>query len=115
MTEMVDRFLLREFNVDDAELNSAFDISSLDDTGLTPSDELERIYGSVGHAFEVNQIIEGIVIRVEGDEVLVDIGYKSEGVVTLDEWERGDTLPQPGDKISVLLEEVEDEIGRAHV
>ena len=108
---MVDRFLLREFNVDDAELDSAFDISSLDDTGLTPSDELERIYGSVGHAFEVNQIIEGIVIRVEGDEVLVDIGYKSEGVVTLDEWDRDDPPPQPGEKISVLLEEVEDDFG----
>ena len=108
---MVDRFLLREFNVDDAELNSAFDISSLDDTGLTPTDELERIYGSVGHAFEVNQIIEGIVIRVEGDEVLVDIGYKSEGVVTLDEWDRDDPPPVPGEKISVLLEEVEDDFG----
>ncbi len=108
---MVDRFLLREFNVDDAELDSAFDISSLDDTGLTPSDELERIYGSVGHAFEVNQIIEGIVIRVEGDEVLVDIGYKSEGVVTLDEWDRDEPPPVPGEKISVLLEEVEDDFG----
>ena len=111
VTEMVDRFLLREFNVDDAELDSAFDISSLDDTGLTPSDELERIYGSVGHAFEVNQIIEGIVIRVEGDEVLVDIGYKSEGVVTLDEWDRDEPPPVPGEKISVLLEEVEDDFG----
>ena len=108
---MVDRFLLREFNVDDAELDSAFDISSLDDTGMDATDELERIYGSVGHAFEVNQIIEGIVIRVEGDEVLVDIGYKSEGVVTLDEWDRDDPPPQPGEKISVLLEEVEDDFG----
>jgi len=108
---MVDRFLLREFNVDDAELDSAFDISSLDDTGLAPTDELERVYSAVGHAFEVNQIIEGTVIRVEGDEVLVDIGYKSEGVVTLDEWEKDDPPPQPGEKISVLLEEVEDDFG----
>ncbi len=108
---MVDRFLIREFNVDDAELDSAFDISSLEQSDHEVHDELERIYGSVGHAFDVNQIIEGIVIRIDGDEVLVDIGYKSEGVVTLDEWERGDTLPQPGDKISVLLEEVEDDFG----
>jgi small subunit ribosomal protein S1 len=109
--EMVDRFLLREFNVDDAELDSAFDISALDDTGLDPTDELERIYGTVGHAFEVNQIIEGTVIRVEADEVLVDIGYKSEGVVTLDEWDKDEPPPQPGEKISVLLEEVEDDFG----
>ncbi|MFM9966609.1 MAG: 30S ribosomal protein S1 [Planctomycetaceae bacterium] len=108
---MVDRYLLREFNVDDAELDSAFDFSSFEDTGLSTEDELERIYGSVGHSFDVNQIIEGIVIRVEGDEVLVDIGYKSEGVVTLDEWDRDDPPPQPGEKISVLLEEVEDDFG----
>ena len=109
--EMVDRFLLREFNVDDAELDSAFDISSLDETDLNATDELERIYGSVGHSFDVNQIIEGTVIRVEGDEVLVDIGYKSEGVVTLDEWDRDEPQPVPGEKISVLLEEVEDDFG----
>jgi small subunit ribosomal protein S1 len=108
---MVDRFLIREFNVDDAELDSAFDISSLEESEFAVPDELERIYGSVGHAFDVNQIIEGTVIRVDGDEVLVDIGYKSEGVVTLDEWEKDDPQPQPGDKISVLLEEVEDDFG----
>jgi small subunit ribosomal protein S1 len=108
---MVDRFLIREFNVDDAELDSAFDISSLEESEMGVPDELERIYGSVGHAFDVNQIIEGTVIRVEGDEVLVDIGYKSEGVVTLDEWEKDEPQPQPGEKISVLLEEVEDDFG----
>lgn len=108
---MVDRFLIREFNVDDAEVDLAFDISSLEPSEFEVPDELERIYGSVGHAFDVNQIIEGTVIRVDGDEVLVDIGYKSEGVVTLDEWERDDPLPQAGDKISVLLEEVEDDFG----
>lgn len=108
---MVDRFLIREFNVDDAELDSAFDISSLEQAEFAVPDELERIYGSVGHAFDVNQIIEGTVIRVDGDEVLVDIGYKSEGVVTLDEWDEGEPQPQSGDKISVLLEEVEDDFG----
>ncbi len=35
---------------------------------------------------------------------------KSEGVVTLDEWE-ADNPPKPGDRVSVLLEEVEDDFG----
>jgi small subunit ribosomal protein S1 len=108
---MVDRFLIREFNVDDAELDSAFDVSSLGEADLDAPDELERVYGAVGQVFDVNQIIDGTVIRVDGDEVLVDIGYKSEGVVTLDEWEPDEPPPQPGDKISVLLEEVEDDFG----
>ncbi len=108
---MVDRHLIREFNIDDEELDAAFDLSSIDYSAMTAPDDLENIYGSVAQAFDVNQIIEGTVIRVDGDEVLVDIGYKSEGVVTLDEWEQGDELPKPGDKISVLLEEVEDDFG----
>jgi hypothetical protein len=42
--------------------------------------------------FDVNQLVKGTVLRIEGEEVLVDIGYKSEGIVHLSEWgpdERG--------------------------
>ncbi len=107
---MVDRFLIREFNVADEELDLAFDVSNIDYSTLTAPDDLEGIYGSVIQSFDVNQIIEGTVIRIDGDEVLVDIGYKSEGVVTLDEWDDTEP-PKPGDKVSVLLEEVEDDFG----
>lgn len=106
---MVDRYLIREFNVADEELDLAFDLSDIDFDNAT-SDDLAGIYGSVTQSFESNQIIEGTIIRIDGDEVLVDIGYKSEGVVTLDEWDDTDP-PKPGDKVSVLLEEVEDDFG----
>ena len=106
---MVDRYLIREFNVADEELELAFDLSDIDFSNST-SDDLAGIYGSVAQSFESNQIIEGTIIRIDGDEVLVDIGYKSEGVVTLDEWDDTDP-PKPGDKVSVLLEEVEDDFG----
>ncbi|MFM9963540.1 MAG: 30S ribosomal protein S1 [Planctomycetaceae bacterium] len=106
---MVDRYLLREFNVADEELELAFDLSDIDFDSAS-ADEMAGIYGSVTQTFESNQIIEGTIIRIDGDEVLVDIGYKSEGVVTLDEWDDTDP-PKPGDKVSVLLEEVEDDFG----
>ncbi len=106
---MVDRYLIREFNVADEELDLAFDLSDIDFDNAT-SDDLAGIYGSVTQSFESNQIIEGTIIRIDGDEVLVDIGYKSEGVVTLDEWDDAEP-PKPGDKVSVLLEEVEDDFG----
>ncbi len=106
---MVDRYLIREFNVADEELELAFDLSDIDFSNST-SEDLAGIYGSVAQSFESNQIIEGTIIRIDGDEVLVDIGYKSEGVVTLDEWDDTDP-PKPGDKVSVLLEEVEDDFG----
>ena len=39
---------------------------------------------------DLNQIVEGRVLRVEGDVVLVDVGYKSEGIIFRNEWEEGE-------------------------
>jgi small subunit ribosomal protein S1 len=61
----------------------------------------------------VNQIVEGRVLRVEGDFVLVDVGYKSEGIIFRSEWEEGEELPKPGQKVKVLIEDVEDIQGLA--
>ena len=54
------------------------------------------------------KIVEGHVLRVEGDFVLVDVGYKSEGIILRSEWEEGEPLPKPGRVIKVLIEDVED-------
>ena len=57
---------------------------------------------------ELNKIVEGRVLRVEGDVVLVDVGYKSEGIIFRNEWEEGEPLPEPGTMVKVLIEDVED-------
>lgn len=80
----------------EGELDSAFDGIQMEDLD----------WG--GNDLSVNQIVEGKVIRVEGDFVIVDIGFKSEGLVNRNEWEEGQELPNPGDTIRVLIEEVED-------
>ncbi|MGC1274087.1 MAG: 30S ribosomal protein S1 [Planctomycetaceae bacterium] len=97
---MVDRNLYREFNVDDDDL-----VAVLGEDFEIP----DELY--VKETVDVNEIVTGTVLRVQGEEVLVDIGYKSEGVVLLDEWEEGIEPPQPGDTVEVLLEEVEDPTG----
>jgi len=56
----------------------------------------------------LNQIVAGRVLRVEGDYVLVDVGYKSEGILFRSEWEEDEPLPQPGQNVKVLIEDVED-------
>ncbi len=97
---MVDRNLYREFDVDD------------DDLAAILGDDFEipdEVY--VRETVNVNEIVTGTVLRVSGEEVLVDIGYKSEGIVLLDEWEEGQELPKPGDTVEVLLEESEDTAG----
>ncbi|QDU09218.1 30S ribosomal protein S1 [Gimesia aquarii] len=114
---MVDRNLIREFNVSDDDLDAAFAgiMSDVDGEGDVEGDEadwvLDDIYASVSCAYDVNQIIDGVILSVEGEEVLVDIGFKSEGVVHIDEWSEEEEVPKAGDKVQVLLEEVEDEFG----
>jgi len=61
----------------------------------------------------VNQIVEGKILRVEGDFVLVDVGYKSEGVILKNEWDDSATPPEPGQIVKVLIEDVEDVHGTA--
>jgi len=103
--KMVDRNLISEFNVDDAELAAALG----QETAEFNYDEMDAAV--VESAPEVNHIVDGTILRVDGEEVLVDIGYKSEGVVSIDEWSADEEPPLPGQPVQVLLEEVEDEFG----
>ncbi len=99
---MVDRNLLREFAVDDAELEAVMDASF---------DMLEDVINEEAQTYDINDILVGTVVRFDDEEVIVDIGYKSEGVIQREEWEDGEVLPAVGSKIEVLLEEFEDSIG----
>jgi len=103
---MVNRNLLRQFDVaDDVEqqIESSFD------------QDLQNWLQGQNTNYEVNKIVEGTVLDIRGDDVMIDIGYKSEGVIKIEEWreEGSDQVapPKPGDKVQVLLETVEDENG----
>jgi small subunit ribosomal protein S1 len=65
--------------------------------------------------YETNKIVAGKVREIRGEDVLIDIGYKSEGIVKIEEWkEEGvepPAYPKVGDTVQVLLETVEDENG----
>ena len=60
--------------------------------------------------FKEGSIVPGKVMEVRNSEVLVDIGYKSEGLIPLQEFRDPSTL-QPGDEFDVLLERLEDDEG----
>lgn len=63
---------------------------------------------SFGDDTEPNRIVEGTIVRVDKEFVLVDIGFKSEGAIKRDEWAEDEEQPQIGQKIKALIEEVED-------
>jgi small subunit ribosomal protein S1 len=60
--------------------------------------------------FAVGEIVKGIILELRSREVLVDIGYKSEGVVPRAEFIDPDAV-KVGDEIDVLIERLEDKDG----
>src|SRR5580700_5782979 len=60
--------------------------------------------------FAAGEIVKGIIIEVRPKEVLVDIGYKSEGVIPGNEFENIKVV-KVGDVINVLIEKLEDKDG----
>jgi len=69
----------------------------------------EALKGSMV-GFSTGQIVTGKIIEVRAKEVLVDIGYKSEGTVNGGEFEDIKTV-KVGDAVEVLIEKLEDKDG----
>src|SRR3954447_24099498 len=60
--------------------------------------------------FAAGEIVKGTVIEVRPKEVMVDIGYKSEGVIAGNEFD-DIKLVKVGDEVDVLIEKLEDKDG----
>jgi small subunit ribosomal protein S1 len=59
------------------------------------------------------EVVKGTVVKVTPTEVIVDVGFKSEGIIPIEEFidENGQVAAQPGDTVDVLLERTEDRDG----
>src|SRR3954464_10808041 len=60
--------------------------------------------------FREGSIVKGHILEVRPREVLVDIGYKSEGVISISEFDDVEHL-EVGDEVDVLLERLENDEG----
>lgn len=72
--------------------------------------EMSVMYADTMRNFTEGSIVPGTVLEIRSNEVLLDIGYKSEGVVSASEFENLDAL-RIGDRFDVLLDKIEDEDG----
>jgi small subunit ribosomal protein S1 len=72
---------------------------------------MEDWFGTGVSEFEEGEVVRGRVVHVGQSEVLVDVGYKSEGAIPIDEFHRAGALPRVGDEIDVYLEAKEDSEG----
>src|SRR5437899_6749591 len=86
-----------------------------DDDQIDP-DEYARlldVYDSSFRNIAEGEVVKGTVLKLTPSEVIVDVGYKSEGIIAIDEFldENGEITVQPGDIVDVLLERTEDREG----
>src|SRR5881398_1268307 len=72
--------------------------------------EMEKLIAKSLRDFKEGSIVKGHILEIRPREVLVDVGYKSEGVISLSEFEDPEAL-QVGDEVDVLLERLENEEG----
>ena len=74
------------------------------------NEELEKMYERTLNKFSNNERVNGHVIRITDKEVVVDIGFKSEGLIPLEEF--GNNIPELGDEIEIYVDKIEDRKGQ---
>ena len=86
-----------------------------DDEQIDPDEyaKLLDIYDNSFRNIAEGEVVKGTVLKVTASEVIVDVGYKSEGIIQIDEFldENREITVQPGDIVDVLLERTEDREG----
>ena len=93
---------LADFNWDEFE-NGAKNEASKDD--------LTKAYDETLNKIQEHQVVEGTVISIDKKEVVVNIGYKSDGIIPASEFRYNPEL-KPGDKVEVYVENQEDKRGQ---
>ena len=93
---------LADFNWDEFENGSSLNVSK---------QELEKAYDETLNKVSEHQVVEGEVISVDKKEVIVNIGYKSDGIIPASEFRYNPDL-KVGDKVEVYVENQEDVKGQ---
>ena len=74
-------------------------------------EELKVIYDNTLNAIKDKEVVEGTVISINKREVVVNVGYKSDGIVPMSEFRYNPEL-KVGDKVEVYIESQEDKKGQ---
>ncbi len=78
--------------------------------GSIQSSEAAEAYAGM-EGLEAGKVVTGKISQVNDQEVLVDVNFKSEGVISRNEFKEGE-VPEVGSEIEVYIEKLEDEDGR---
>jgi small subunit ribosomal protein S1 len=99
-----------------AKTYAGFSTFSSRPDGDTDPEEYARLlefYDTSFRNIAEGEVVKGTVVKVTPTEVIVDVGFKSEGIIAIEEFidESGQVTAQPGDIVDVLLERTEDRDG----
>ncbi len=104
---MVDYNLIHSIGVTDEEVESLVREAFGEDVA---SGQMDSLLKTDIENFHPGNILQGKVVGKAGDDVVIEVGLKSEGLVHKSEFDNYDEL-EIGDPVEVLLEELEDETG----
>ena len=104
---MVDHNLLKDLEISDEQINAQIQ-EAFGDT--FEGGQMDEFVAESMTDFDPNSILKAKVIRLVGNDVILDVGLKSEGVVDKGEWDDASKI-MPGDEVQVLLDEVEADTG----
>ena len=78
------------------------------------TDNFMKLYEESLRSIQEGEVVKGEIVKVDKEYVLVDIGYKSEGQIPIQEFidSEGNLTATVGDRVDVLLERREDEEGK---
>jgi small subunit ribosomal protein S1 len=93
---------LADFNWDEFENGASSNVSKQD---------LEKAYDETLNKIQEHEVVEGTVISIDKKEVVVNIGYKSDGIIPASEFRYNPDL-KVGDKVEVYVEDQEDKKGQ---
>ena len=81
-----------------------------DEYSMEEYEELLGMYEETLSNIEEGEIVTARVLRLTDNAVILDVGFKSEGSISRDEFKNADEL-EPGDEVEVFLENLEDAEG----
>ncbi|MBE6311572.1 MAG: 30S ribosomal protein S1 [Bacteroidales bacterium] len=90
-----------------------FDWEAFENGGVKPEmnkEDLTKIYDNTLNEIKDKEVTEGTIISMNKREVVVEIGYKSDGIIPMSEF-RGEDI-KVGDKVEVFIESPEDKKGQ---
>ncbi len=103
---MKSKLLLKKFDLEPDELERLV-IEAMGETG---EEGLKESYEDSVKNFEMDSILPGKIVNIIGDDVVIDVGYKAEGIISMGEFDDSVEV-QIGDSVDVLLESIDDESG----